>query len=219
MKTLLFLLALVVPLFGRINDNGDTGLWLEESFQHEFIEFNFQQRWTDNFNLFYYQRYEGIVSYRPVPPWEFGLGYAFNISLLEEKWVTGQDYFAQATLKLPLWDGNLEQRARITYIVPNFKEHKRHATERYRVRYFSPWFLTRCCVNPWISNEFFFRKDTRNEPRGQVGGLFENRFRVGFRANFLKKVSYDLYFQWLGLKRRDRWDFVYDLGLTTFVNF
>lgn len=114
----------------------------------------------------------------------------------------------------------MKQRLRGEYQDFVRKHYTNYALFRYRLIVNSPWKLTCWNISPYLSNEFFIRKNTFNggAQKGIVGGLYSNRFRIGLNADLIvNKLSTALYWQLRFTKHRPgthpRWFRTYQVGL------
>lgn len=229
----------------RLNANNDHGFWLENNFQKSFsdwlIKLHLEERWGIQSRKLWYEEYELFLQY-DITKWlgkrtpsflkKITFGPCYNLTKQIEKdtqevfrtvWVNKP--FVETNINCVFWDWKVNQRARfehLHYCKPHYNDHN---TVRYRLAVYTPWKWTYWKFNPYLSNEWFFRKNTVSleNPTGLVGGWFQNRFRVGVAFDLFEKVSTALYWQWRIDKKkpeiRPRWFNVYAIGLATTFDF
>lgn len=221
----------------QLNKNNDHGLWLDQNMTVSLpsfwtLNFQAQQRWGDDYQLLYNLQYEGILHY--------DLSEAFLCKSLNEfSWGAGYNYtedFQKNTQNMRRWVGihkpvlesiseftikkwKVNQRFRWEYHAFNKKDYINHALYRYRLIFFSPWKITCKNINPYVYNEWFFRKNSygTSNPNGLVGGWFHNRVRVGVVADVIAdRLTTNFYWQWRILKQppgsHPRWNNTYQVG-------
>ena len=162
----------------------------------------------------------GVTEYEQISKQNFGPGLT--------KWVWVIRPFVQANLNVSLWDWDINQRFRYEwqeFLSPNYHDYNNF---RYKIEFFAPWKWTCYKIQPWIANEFFFRRKTYNptsNPSGLVGGFYEDRFRVGIQGQltdtFQLKIWYQIRFleQKVTATQSKKWWENYHLGLTLSGNF
>lgn len=101
-----------------------------------------------------------------------------------------------------------------------------HGIFRYRSVIFAPWKFTCRKINPYVSNESFFRANSfsKSHPTGLVGGFYQNRFRLGFNIELeSKKLNADVFWQWRVDKQKPEvhpyWWNTYYYGMTLNLNY
>jgi hypothetical protein len=225
----------------RFNQNNDHGLWFE---QNIFVElpsnFLFQwrsvQRFGGDYRVFWYHDYSAILTYKLsklfAPSDLFtnflmGPGYNGTFRLQRdtrrrERWVYIHRPLLEVHLFMSWKDWTLTQRLRSELHFFAQKIHFRHhdhALIRYRVALNAPWKWTPIKIQPFVSNEFFFR----DQNEALVGGYHQNRFRVGLDSQMIKELSLGVFWQWLSDKRqpegRTKWIHQYHYGLVLTLSF
>lgn len=255
MKWILFFLFLTVHSIGiaasletleSINSNNDHGLWLEQNIRKKLgsdwiLRIHAEERWGADYRQIHFQEYEGFIFYDITKflskSWRsifetIVIGPAYNMSRTLQKntkdefhWVWFRKPMLEMQLISTLCKWKIRQRLRGEYIDYTRKHYKNFGAGRYRLEIYTPWKFTRWKINPYVWNEWFFRRDSysKNHPTGLVGGWHENRFRVGFLTEFTENLFTALYWQWLTRKQkpgtRPRWFNNYHIGFMTEVSF
>lgn len=231
-RLLLFLLCLFNALFGnesllnRIDSNNDHGFWVESDWRIEIapkIAFTVrsEHRFGAGYRIMWYQEYAAFLHYdllklfcldqsSLLKSFNVGIGLADTEILLKNTrqifhrvWVLRPMLEYNTTYEWQKW--RILQRVRVEdhfHLRPHYKN---FAGYRYRLIFYTPWKWTTWNVNPFIYNEWFFRKNTfsPNHPSGLVGGWHQNRFRIGLEFEpFGKVLSANVYWQWRTLKKR-----------------
>lgn len=223
----LFFLFFAIPfeLLSQLNANHDRGFWLIQSFNHNFRKewfsrLRFEQRWGDDYKKLHFQRYGAFLFYDFKPRLE-KKGYFFSSRLLvgpgcnftrvllhhnnRLRWNWRTEPLVEAFfLSSTKWKIGVRLRGEYIYHVNHSLQHRNHALGRFRLEIFSPWKLTQFKINPYLSNEWFYRKQTysKNNPQGLVGGWFQNRFRAGVLFNIIEKLTTGFFWQWVTIKNR-----------------
>lgn len=210
----------------QINSNNDRGFWFEQNIKKNtsndgFIRFRCEQRWASDYRQLYYQEYEIHLQYdikkslsKKIASLFMSttMGPSYNVTRLIQRNTLG--IFHWVWLQKPMLEINLgssflgwviNQRIRGEYIAFTKKHYKNHGVARYRLEFYSPWKWTSWKINPYLSNEWFFRENTYHSisnPHGLVGGWHENRFRAGINLTLFKQLSTAIYWQWLIRKQK-----------------
>lgn len=232
------------PELEQLNANNDDGFWLAENFTTEiypkwFITLHGDQRWGSNYKLFWYFR-QGVILQYDLTEWiqnkfciskesifkGFTLGPGFNQychidenTLGRFKWAWISRTIFDANLKLFWKKWELYQRFRFEYKDNNSTHYKNSGDLKYRIWLNTPWKWTDFHLNPYISNEFFFRQNTYRKatPNGLVGGLYQNRLQFGFNVDFWENITLNVYWQLRSLKQtpstHPRYFNTYDIGI------
>jgi len=223
-----------------INAQNDHGFWLEESISKKFEsgliqKLRFEQRWASNYRILYNQGYEFFLHYDVIQtlskPFQSMFsevipGAGLRLSRLMRKntrtvfhWVTLLRPMIEVQLTSILCEWKIKQRIRFEYINYLKQHYRDHAVGRYRLEIHTPWKWSQLKISPYMMNELFFRKNTygRSHPNGQVGGMHENRFRVGLTFDLFEHLSSTVYWQWITRKRKPeeypQWLYNYQIGL------
>ena len=224
-----------------LNANNDHQFWFEQSLAKDLpCEWSMtlvtKQRWGADYRILFYQEYECILqrditrlfSLRPNSVFKsFSMGPVihFNQTIqsntlgnVQRVWVNRTILEANAIMQVDAT--KVQQRLRGEYLYYLKAHFKNFARLRYRVRIDSPWTWTRYNINPFISNEWFFRNNTYRtcNPTGLVGGYYENRLRFGLSAEIVKNMSTEFFWQWRRNKQNPgsspRWDNIYIIGVS-----
>lgn len=235
----------------QLNSNNDHGFWLTEDARSPLgenwsLQLHFSQRWGADYRLLWYQVYEAIFLYNITDKVQnyfdlapdgmlklFALGGGCSeIARIQKNthgvfhwvWTTRPEVEVHFDLGWKGW--LLRQRIRGEYQDYNSSHYKDYGDCRWRLILTSPWNFTCLKITPYINNEFFFRANTyhKSHPSGLVGGLYEDRFRVGFMANLWSdQLTTELYWQWRPLKQtpgtHPGWFYTYQWGLTLVLAF
>lgn len=208
-----------------LNSNNDHGIWLDQLISKRLckrwsVQLYTQQRWGSDYRLFWYQEYTFIAQYDLHPPnpekdkhvlHDCSVGPGFSEYQLIKKNTLG--VYKWVWVSRPLIDMNcthvykgweLDQRLRAEYRFHNSSHYINYGDVRYRLILTAPWEFTRLKISPFVFNEFFFRRNTYNKSNGAglVGGLYQNRFRVGLSTDTLQdKYISSIWWQWRSSKR------------------
>ena len=225
----------------ELNQNNDHGFWSEENLDKKFwknwiARFHFEQRWGADYKKFWYEENQFILLYDlsslfclskegVFTSLNIGPGYT-HITTTQKNthgnfhWVGLERPLLEANLGMKLFGWTINQRMRGEYNFYTRKHYKAHGAYRHRLLCLSPWKWSCYKINPYVSNEWFFRQNTysTNHPHGLVGGWHENRFRVGLIGNLYKEtVTLALFWQWRILKQKPeshpRWFNTYQEGV------
>ncbi|WP_068468908.1 DUF2490 domain-containing protein [Candidatus Protochlamydia phocaeensis] len=233
--------------WSKLNANNDHGFWFDNNFEKHlplnfFMRFHTEHRWGNDYRKLWYQEYTLTLQYdmtRFLKKYadkivsSFLIGPAYNAVYQFQKnteghyqWVYISECMLQADLVLSKWGWRIQQRLRgeLHHYCKN--HYKDYALYRHRLTIFTPWKITRWNINPFIANEWFFRKNTyhQSHPTGLVGGWYQNRFRIGIMLDLSPDAaSAALYWQWRTDKTlpdiHPRWINLYTWGLSTVFPF
>lgn len=220
----------------KLNTNNDHGFWNEQKVKvalgHQwFARLRTEQRWGNDYRQFWWHEYEIVFAYDPKElisacPESIFKDFSFGAGINEttqiqantenvRKWVWITRPILEAFLDLAWHDWRLEQRMRGEYYDYNASHYKNYGLYRHRVNIYSPWKFTRFNINPFFSNEFFFRKNTA----ALAGGLYENRLKVGVANDLYKTLTSELFWQWRYLKQKTGPGInTYQIGLTLYLS-
>ncbi len=216
--------------FDRINENNDHQIWSEEILERDLSEaWSYRLRALQyvgaDYQRLYSHQYEMMVFYdltKVFPSFlksvTLGPGYYASEQIQSNtrgirQWVWYNRLLVENSNTISIMDWGFSQRNRVEYHIymrPNFED---HGVYRCRILITPPFFFTPLKIKPYISNEWFFRKDTLDDDNtfGRVGGWYQNRLRFGFTF-----VPYTLYWQWRILKqppdRTPLWNNTYQIG-------
>lgn len=238
-------------LDSKLNSNNDHGFWLNEEVSINLGSnwsaiCNIEQRWGADYRLFWYQRYEAIFHYDLTQDMNYflnlcpdsifkrlswGIGYA-QLDRIQKNtrgifhWVGISRPEIEVEIDLK-WNGwSLKQRFRGEYRQYNASHYKSFGDFRWRLLLKLPWSFTCWKITPYINNEFFFRENTYStaHPNGLVGGLYEDRFRIGLTANPIEGLMRtDVFWQWRPVKQtpgtHPRWFNGYHFGMNVALMF
>jgi hypothetical protein len=184
-----------------------------------------EQRWASNFEVQYYWEQEQLIEKdfaRPLKDWfsfcddSWFKNLYFGPGLTEYEQISKQNYgpgltkwnytfriFAEADLKLSLWDWAFNQRFRYEWNMALNPNYHSYNDFRYKIEFVAPWKFTSFNIQAWIANEFFFRKKTyqpatassEGNPSGLVGNFFEDRFRVGILGMLTEHLQLKIWYQ------------------------
>lgn len=215
-------------ILSELNKNNDHGIWLEQRGDHKLNEkwnlrLKTEQRCGSNYRKFWQYQYEGALLYKINSSFTLGPGYNATKTLQRDtldhfQWVWFNRYFAEVYVTTVFKKWTLQQRYRPEYI-QHFKPHYiDHGLFRYRLILNTPLKLTSFKINPYISNEWFFRDSEK-----LISGYFENRFRIGFDTQIWKHFSPSFYWQWRAIKQKPGsepgWFNAYHWGMIFNYNF
>lgn len=236
----LYFFAALFPLIAEgLNQNNDHGLWLEQEVKKKLSDqwtfhFNTRQRWGSDYKLFWFHAYEPTVRYKLMSGhFDVFISGGFREyshirknTLGNTKWVWVFMPLLEMYVNLKYKDWKLRQRLRGEYHHYQSSHYKEYGDCRYRVELFSPWELSCLKFKPYISNEWFIRSNTyhKTHPNGLVGGVYEDRFRIGLASTLWKDtVTSAIFWQWRFLKQtpetHPRWYNTYQLGFALRFSF
>lgn len=226
----------------QLNANNDTGIWAEQVISTElaeglFYHLHIEQRWGSKARVLWYHEYEQVLEFdltsRITSAFNLKndhffkylfVGPGFSEYFLIEKntkgvfhWVSVARPLLQADIITELFQCRISHHFRYEYQYYQATNYKKFGNARYRITIEAPWKFTCLKINPYISNEFFFRSGHFNSvtnPTGLVGGLYENRFRLGINANLADNFIFSIHGQWRPIKSTitPRYFNTYDLG-------
>lgn len=227
---------LISSLQAGINSNNDTGVWTEEHIRatlpsNWIFFFSARQDFANHAKTFCNYQQEIIFhkdfteKFTALKQALLGVGCNETKRLQNAdgkfRWISYTRPLIQSITIVPFFKWDIFNRVRLEYEVSHSRHFHSHAVFRYQVRISPPWFWTKLRINPYIFNEWFFRKNTYNQTtdKGLVGPWFQNRFRLGVNMTLIeKKLDSGLYLQWRAQKQRPqikpRWFNNYQLGLT-----
>src|SRR5262249_17395041 len=159
-----------------------------------------------DYQRFYNHHYEALIYYElttpfPVPECSllksvvlgpgYSIGEQIQGNLLHvRQWVCVHRLLLENTQLFSWRKWELTQRNRLEYHIYSRSGFEDYFLYRCRIQITPPWTFTSWKVQPYLSNEWFFRKKTLDEDNnfGMVGGWYSNRLRVGATFNFDKKI-------------------------------
>jgi hypothetical protein len=186
-----------------------------------------EQRWGSRFQVQWYSEFQQVIQY------DFASFLKDKFSSYNEEWfkhfylgpglieytqLSKQNYGPELTKWLwairPLIVVNIllnfcgwefDQRIRLERQLYLNPFHHDYSNIRWRLDLYGPWKWTRFEIQPYISNEFFFRSKTYNpesNPTGLVGGLYDDLVRFGIVSKINKSISLEIYYQLEFLKQK-----------------
>lgn len=224
----------------HLNANNDHGFWLEENIIIKAapdwtVKFHIEQRWGADYRLFWNQRTDFFLYHHcqrrlglfPDLVKEVGIALGYGREFIIKKntrgihhWIGINKAIALVNMSLECFKWRVGQCIRWDYLAHTRKHYIDHAVYRYCMAFYTPWKWTKLQINPYFSDELFFRKNTyrRKTQKGLVGGWHQNRLKIGIRANlYTDKLSTQIYWQWRTIKHapgtHPRWFNTYQLGL------
>ncbi|MBA3603825.1 MAG: DUF2490 domain-containing protein [Parachlamydiaceae bacterium] len=235
----------------KLNSNNDRGFWaivdVKKALSPEWLFlFHTEQRWGSDYTLYWYQQYDFTFLYNITGKIKQSLfchdgifknffigGGVAQISQIKRNtkdrfkwvWITRPELEMHLILGYQGW--SFEQRLRGQYIHHNNDHYKNYGDCRYRIILTTPAGFSCYGITAYISNEIFLRANTyfkKTNPHGLVGGLFENRFRVGFDLPLItNKLDAKVWWQWRVLKQNSlasrRYNNTYQFGGTLAMTF
>lgn len=239
------LLVATNSVLEQLDANNDHGFWLENNFDTKLasdwdFRFHTEFRWGSDYRKFYYQEYtlifqndlrrvlcipkESALKKISIGP---GLNTSYQLqknTLGHFRWVYVVKPNIEANLDFEMNKWQIKQRMRGEFHFYCRSHYENYNLYRHRLTIYVPYKFTSWKVNPYLSNEWFFRKNTLHGSSGIVGGYYQNRFRVGADMQpFSEKVTHSLYWQWRLSKHRPgthpRWFNNYMIGFATTAKF
>lgn len=210
----------------HLNENNDHGLWLEQNFLKKLpcnwsLNIHTEERWGADDRKFYYAAAQAILLYELTPLLclekgglvdSLSIGPGYNNTDFYSKNLSGNYHWTNVYKTLLegnwgaiLWKWKIAQRLRGEYHQHHRKNYKNFPMGRYRVVVTGPWKFTPWQFTPYISNEILFRQSSYNKTtnRGLVGGIWQNRFRLGLDFQpWSEMQSASFYWQWLARKQK-----------------
>lgn len=221
----------------RINQNNDRQIWSEEIFERDISGgWSYRARSVQNIGADYQRlfnhQYEGVLycdlnkSYPSasfVKSMKLGAGYNAtehiqSNTLGVRQWVWFNRLLAENINTVSFFDWEISQRSRVEYHIYMRPYYEDHGVYRCRIQFNPPWEFTRFKIKPFLSNEWFFRRDTFDDDNGVgiVGGWYQNRLRLGIIFN-----PFSFYWQWRILKQpkgiSPPWYNTYQLGVQIYL--
>lgn len=229
----------------KLNSNNDHGFWLENNFDTKLApdwDFRFLNafRWGSDYRKFYHQEYGFIFQNQlkkclcipeesAITKISIGPGFISAYQLQKNtlghfRWVYVARPLIEANVDLKITKWQCKQRMRVEFHFYGRSHYENFNVYRHRLVVYTPWKFTSWNINPYLSNELFFRKNTVHGSSGVVGGYYQNRFRIGIEMHpCSEKLSHALFWQWRLEKHRPgthpRWFNNYMIGLVTTANF
>lgn len=222
----------------HLNENHDHGFWFEQNINiqlpdHWFLELHANQYWGADYQLLWNHRYQAIFQYDltpllHLPPLIKSISIGPGYAAVEELHHNTREIYHWVWLNISIVEGNINletqgwrirNRLRGDYVTYTKKQYITHALFRYRLTIYTPWRFTQWNINPYLSNEWFFRRTVPSQTNhaGLQGGWYLNHFRVGLAADLCANLSTALYWQWRAVKHRPgthpRWFNTYQIGL------
>lgn len=229
----------------NLNANNDHGFWLENNLDTKIakewnLRFHNELRWGSHYRKFWYQEYlfvfqNDLKNYFNLSSKsaisKISLGPGFNATYQLHKnerghfrWVLILKPLIEAQFDVTYCDWQFRQRIRGEFLFYCRGQYENHNIYRHRLVIQTPYKWTSWKINPFISNEWFFRKNTWHHSSGSglVGGYYQNRLRFGVDlAPFHEKVNHTLYWQWRAEKQapgsHPSWSSTYVVGLGTTI--
>ncbi len=239
----LFSSSLQGSILSELNANNDHGIWISQTANFQLssdwsIRYRMEQRLGSNYKKVWYYQYEAVFLYNLLKllpcnrlnTLTIGLGYNITMDLKKNTlgnfhWVWINRPIIEANISFNLYEWSIRQRLRGEYNEYSKKHYIDHYIYRQRLAIYTPWKFTCLDLNPFISNEWFFRKTTysSSNPTGLVGGYHTNRFRIGFDASFTESLGATFSWQWRASKKKPGihpgWFYTYQYCIDLYTNF
>lgn len=220
---LIFFSALWSPslnsgILSELNANNDHGIWFSQTARHDLpqdwsVNLKLEQRLGANYKKFYNYQHEAVFQHIILKgsSYKLSIGPGFNATKTLKKnthsvyhWVWDLRPILEAYLSCDLFQWSIRQRLRGEYHDYLRNHYKKYAIYRHRLGIYTPWKLTCLNINPFISNEWFFRNNSYSSSNtsGLVGGYYLNHFRVGFDTSFSDSLRSTLAWQWRTTKQK-----------------
>lgn len=229
---------------GNLNQNNDKQIWSENNVHVQLSEkwsliIHAGLRWGDDYRRLFFFRQWNILQYdltdsirEKICIEKNSIFQSFTIGPTYSKtWAiqgnrrgirhwANSNRFGLMAFMTHEWRGwSLQQRLfgeYIEFVTPHYRD---HGVYRHRVVLSSPWKFTCYKINPFLSNEWFFRSEDRKHGIiVQSGPFYENRIRLGASIQLSKKVQSDIWWQWRTIKQlpnnRPLWRNTYQIGIT-----
>lgn len=211
-------------ILSELNANNDHGIWFNEianvKLKHDWsINLKMEQRLGSNYRKFWNYQYEAVFQYDllhllpcnclNLTTLSIGPGYNGTQQLQKNTqsvyhWVWINRPIIQAFVSFDLYKWSIRQRLYGEYYAYTKKHYKDYGLYRHRLAIYAPWKFTCLKINPFISNEWFFRNNSYSSSNtsGLVGTYYENRFRFGFESSFTDNFGIALGWQWRATKQK-----------------
>lgn len=227
-------------IFAILETNNDHGVWLEETGTFKLspewlFRLKTEQRIEADYRKLWRQQYEFALLYNLLPfvpccysdfITELLIGAGSNETYTLQKNTLG--HYHWTWLHRPLleayitttWKGwAVQNRVRGEYYDYVKSHYKDYGLFRYRLIVYTPIKFTSWNINPFIFNEWFFRKNTYSSTHtdGLVGNFYENRFRAGFQFEICENIRPMIFWMWRQVKQKPgthpRWYNTYWYGM------
>ncbi len=215
-KFSLLLLLQAFSLYGFVDQDGDSQLWLTLNFQ-ERINKNYkaglisEMRIGDDMSRPFFFFMQPQLYIRPHEWVEITPGYRQIFSRYSRNrtsWLPTYSPMLDLSFLFPVRSGELSQRNRIQYLIPS--SGKNRMLYRNRIRFLFPLELPWLKIRPYTDNEIFYLEGI---------GLSQNRFSAGILPYFTKNQSARLYYMLRLLRINRDWRTHNILGLEYFLTF
>lgn len=234
---------------GNLNQNNDQGIWLEQNVNVKVnnswsLIFNHSERWGNDYKRFWYFRHWYIAQYDLTPLVKdllcipqnslfvgFTIGPGFSEVWSIQRNTRGIVHWEHSyrpnlvAFMTHSWHGwSLQQRMVGEYVGYFSKHYRAHAFYRHRAVLHTPWKWTCFHFNPFISNEWFLREESKDgKVVIQSGPFYDNRFRLGIAFDLMQHFTAQLWWQLRMSKQlpgsNPLWRKTYQIGLTLNLNF
>ena len=229
---------------GNLNQNNDQQFWFEQNINAQINSkwsflFHSGERIGDDYRRFWFLRQWVMLEYdcteflqklfciskeSAFQSFTIGPSYSKSWSIQGNKngirhWANS-DRPGAAAFMTHNWCGwMLRQRLFAEYIDFVTPHYRNHGIYRHRAILNAPWKLTCYQLNPFFSNEWFFREESvKNGIVIQSGPFYENRLRIGISAQFSKCLAADIWWQQRANKQlpgsKPLWRKTYQIGIT-----
>lgn len=190
----------------------------------QYIGADYQRLFNHQYEgMFYYDLIKSFPSASFVKSIRLGPGYNVtehiqSNTLGVRQWVWFNRLLVENINTLSILNWEVSQRSRIEYHLYMRPHYEDHGVYRCRLQFNAPWEFTCLKIKPFLSNEWFFRKDTFDDDNsvGMVGGWYQNRLRVGITVE-----PYAFYWQWRILKQPPGslrvWNNTYQIGFQVYL--
>lgn len=211
-------------IMSQLNANNDHGIWFEQMatlhLQREWsVKLKTEQRLGADYKKFWDYEFEAVFQYdllHLLPCSRLNLttlsiGPGYNATKQFQKntnsiyhWVWINRTILQAFISFDFYNWSIRQRLYGEYYDYTKKHYKDYGLYRHRLAIYTPWKFTCLKINPFVSNEWFFRNNTYSSSHtsGLVGPYYENRFRVGLEASFTENFDSFAGWQWRTTKQK-----------------
>lgn len=186
-----------IALFSGLNTQGDWQLWTKDGVKGKITDstnwsLGAEERFGNGCSTLYHWFIEALIRHKWDETWSSELGYRDNHRLNNGEWREVPSPFTTLTFKKNI----LRFRQRWSYEFN--QKFAPHTSWEYRQRLelTLPWKWTGWKIQPFISDEVFFRKQQ---------GYTRNRFQSGIRFSFLEKWEGELYYMLQSTRGSGEW--------------
>lgn len=213
--TLTLGLIVLLAMQAYAYDDGDFQIWDTDSEEFKInksLKAIFEQefRWGDNASDFFYQHYDGGLSYAVNSHWNVGGGFRYILTKSKTTWRAENAPYLSTAIFGEFGGWKIEDRSRLEY--QNFDYKADTGRYRNKLTVKLPFKFTKYEIQPYVSDEIFIQF-VRTDPFNQ------NRFSSGLGMNLTKSIKSEIYYMLLSAKGATGWTDANVLGVKVKISF